>query len=374
MSAALSENAGYRLVFRRFALEELSLPAVMAENLPDDTAQDFLALSLASFEDFLSLTAGLKRPSGEAFAAQAGYIDSASLNARIAERDGVHLIAMHVGFGAAAFEFALFCLSQSTVLSAYGDAARETGPPAIDGYPPGFWMREAGAGLKEDEFLGSARAIMPRDPRRYETALFLTILMTRFVWLHELYHGVNGHVGLASHFDLTLGFEEMETAQSQELSPEILQLMELDADQSALNTLCRIIAADLENIEGLRRLAKQDCLILGLLAAYGATWILDEHLLRDGNANTVTHPSPALRRLNLVRTFASAVAPGLGEAKAIHAAALSEMSAISDIIQRFPSAQTMHTEMRSTEIHAGLDRQQDALEALRSELAPYRYS
>lgn len=363
-----------QLAFRRFALQGLSLPAVLAENLSTQQSHDFLALSIGSFQDHLRLTDGLRRQSGHPFVVQVGYLDSNSPNARAATREGIHLIAMHVGLAAAAFEFSLFCLSQSTVLSHIGDAALESSPLPVDGYPPGFWMREAGARLNEDDFMAVAKPLIPRDPRRYEAAILLTVLMTRFVWFHELYHHVNGHSGLVEDAQgLPLGFEESDATAAGDVSADALRLFELDADQSALDASLRIISAGIENVEGLRRMSAADVVALTLFAAYSVTWILDEFLFRAGRKPDISHPPPMIRRLNLVRTFASAAAPGLPDARAVHDGVLSEMNALSKALSRFPSRQTVRSEMQNIELQLQLDGMQDDLDALRSALAPYRY-
>jgi hypothetical protein len=368
---ALNER---QLAFRKFALRDLSRPAVLSKDLSQDPAQDFLALSLGSFERHLELAEGMHRQSGERIALQAGYLDCARPDARSAERDGVHLIALHVGLGAAAFEFSLFCLSQSTVLRQFGDPLVERNPKAPDGYPPGFWMRESGAVLGRDAFLQTALSMIPQHPRRYEVAVFLTALMMRFVWFHELYHAVNGHVGLVDEYGFSLGFGETDNTAPSIVGGKILNLLELDADQSALHALCNVAIADIENIEGLRHLSHDEHVLLSLFAAYASTWMLDEYLLRGNGGASGAHPAPAIRRQNLIRSHASTLAPRLANAKHNHDAVLSEMTALSDIIPRFPSGHQLRSEMQDSVLQADLDSAQIALEHLRGDLTPFRFS
>lgn len=374
MSTTRPSQTSSQLAFRKFALRDVSRPAVLAKDLSKDGSQDFLALSLGSFEHHLELTQDLGRASGERFAVQAGYLDCARPDARAAERDGIHLIAQHVGLGAAAFEFSLFCMSQNGLLKNFGDPLSEKNPTAIDGYPPGFWMREAGAVLGKDEFLTTASSLIPKDPRRYEVAIFVTALMMRFVWFHELYHAVNGHVGLVDVNGHSMGFGETDKAALDTLDAKVISLLEMDADQSALNALCNIPLADIENIEGLRQLPLEDHLTLSLFAAYASTWMLDAYLLRKSIDAPNTHPVPGIRRQNLIRTYASFIAPKVSNAKGIHDRVFYELTALSGIIPHFPSGGYLRSEMRDARLQEDLDVAQDALELLRVDLNPFHFS
>jgi len=363
-----------QLVFRKFALQELSLPAVMANRLAPDQSRDFLALSLGSFEQHLELTSGLKRSSGAPFVAQAGYLDVSSPDARAAQRSGVHLLAFHVGLGAAMFEFSLFVMSQRHVLHGFGDASSEASPGAIDGYPPGFWMREEGAVLDSAAFLNTATKLIPNDPRRYEIAVMLCILMMRFVWFHELYHAVNGHIGLVDRQGMSLGFDETKADSAPAIEAAALSLLELDADQSALKALCGVGAAGIENVEGLRHMPIDEHLGLCLFAAYASTWMLDEYLRRRDQSAPATHPLPSIRRQNLIRSFAG-FAPALQiDPEPVHDRVLGEMTALAKVVRRFPSGGLLLAEMHDTTIQCDLDARQDALAQLRDQLTPYRYT
>jgi len=375
METTGSTSPNHTLVFRKFALRDLSVPAVFAKDLSDDLAQDFLALSLASFEDHLNLTRDLRRADGKPFLVQAGYFDQALPDARAALREDVHLIGMNIGLGAAVFEFALFCLSQSTLLRDFGNAEAEHSPRGLNGYPPGFWMREEGATLRNEVFVNATNTLLPQDVRRYEAALFLTILTLRFVWLHELYHAVNGHIAFVDKEEgIPLGFNETDKALVRSIDSTTLKLLELDADQSALNTLCHITLQGMENVEGIRRLSVDDTLRLGLLGAYAGTWILDEHLFRSKNDVPEDHPPPSLRRQNLIRTFASVVAPQFGDAKGLHDGVLDEITALSRVIERFPPGDLLRAEMSDIVLQTALDTDQEVLDNIRGHLAPYRYS
>jgi hypothetical protein len=76
----------------------------------------------------------------------------------------------------------------------------------------------------------------------------------------------------------------------------------------------------------------------------------------------------------LIRSYASTVAPHLANARQIHDAVLAEMTALSNIIPRFPSGHQLRSEMQNSALQADLDSAQIALERLRGDLVPFRFS
>lgn len=361
------------LAFRKFALREMHRPAVGPDDLGDDPSEDFLKLALLSVIDHMAQTGSLRRADGTAFRVLPAYLDCASPNAFAADRGGLHLCGVHVGLAASFFEFSLFCLSQRRMLRDIGNADAETSPEPIDGYPPGFWMREAGAVLNTDAFTDAARGLLPRDAERYTAAILLTVLMIRFVWLHELYHCVNGHVGWAGARGWVLCFQETGFITQGDLKADSLRALEFDADQSAFHALCRMRGADIENVGGLRRLPVASHLRLSIFAAYATTWIIEECDRRSMVGRSRDHPEPYSRLHNLIRTLASNLAPALDDAKAIHDAVLSELDSLADLLPSFPSGKRLMVDMRQPAFQAGLDRYQDTLVTLRTDLAPFRF-
>lgn len=372
MSNAEQEQQRQFLLFRQFALQELSVPAIGVSDPQGTGSGDFLQLSLLSFNQHLELTKSLRRSSGEPFAVQAAYLDDNRMNARAALRKGVHLIGMHIGLAVSAYEFSLFCLSQSSVLKDIGNPVNERNPGVIDGFPPGFWMRGDGAIAESDAFLAATGQFLPVDPDRAVAAIMVTMLMLRFVWFHELYHCTNGHVGYVEGYGQLLGLSENDSSQTAEVAPEILQLLELDADQSALNTLFDLELAGLENIEGLLSLPRDTRFSLCLFAAYAATWLLEEHQRRSAEVSAC-HPEPSIRRQNLIRTFASVIFPKIDGARAIHDKALFELDTINEIVPSFPSASQLRHEMTDDALQASLDDAQRRLPQLREQLTPFLY-
>lgn len=184
------------LTFRRYAMEEFHRPSVDLKHLGQDTNTDFLRLALESVRDHMTHSFRTKRRDGTGFRVYPAYLDCISPNAFAGARDDVHLCGVNIGLAVMCFEFALFCLSQPTLFRDVGNADGERAPKPVDGYPPGFWMRESGRALEENVFLDQAQGLIPSDPERYGTAVFLSVLMIRFIWLHELAHCLNGHVGL----------------------------------------------------------------------------------------------------------------------------------------------------------------------------------
>jgi len=370
-------TAAHALAFRRFAIRELQRPGLDLAAGPTDPAQDILKLSLLSVRDFMARGFHTRRADGTAFEVFPGYVDSLTPNAFAAIEDGVHLCGLHVGLAASCLEFALFCLAQPILFPEIGDAASEAAPASVCGYPPGFWTREAGAGLDPDHFVRSIQPLVPRDPDRYQTALLLTVLMTRFIWFHELYHGLNGHIGYAAAEHQALFLHERDLAAPTGIPTAELRRLEMDADKSALFAVCQVQVRDGENVEGIARWPLAFRLQLGLFGAYALVWMIEEYGRRNPDGMPVdrsSHPIPYHRLHGLIRMVASNIAPQVRDMRDIHNAVLSGMDALTALLPSFPAGTQLVSDMRDPCFQAVLEAEQLALESLRPRLDPYRFS
>ncbi|WP_413207888.1 hypothetical protein [Rhodospirillum sp. A1_3_36] len=369
-----SDSARQWLAFRRFAARELRRPAVDPDTLGDDPARDFLKLALLSMRALGASTTNLRRADGMPFRLVLAYLDSAQPNAFAAERRGIHFCGVHVGLAASFLEFALFCFSQASLFPDLGDPAHETSPPPLDGYPPGFWMREKGAALEKNLFLETASGFLPRCPHRALTAVLMTVTMIRFVWFHELCHCVNGHMGWMGSRGRHFGFTETDAREAHALAPAMHQCLELDADQSAFHAACRLHHENMENIEGLRSVPGETSLRLCLFACFSTAWIIQEYAERLNDAPRETHPLPYIRLHNLMRTLASNTLPAMGGDGTRASPAFEDMSRLSLLLPSFPSGHRLRADMGNTTLQDHLDARQDALQALRADLRPYRFT
>ncbi|MBB3983671.1 hypothetical protein GGR44_003368 [Sphingobium fontiphilum] len=149
----------------------------------------------ASFDSFAALLrAGVLDVGGDPRSAIVpGFIEKMTPNAFADHVDGVHYIAMHQALLVTMMDFALFAFTQSAFLPMIGDAAGEDSPSPVDGEAPGLFLLDrtlTGGTIRAD----ADRHRVPKDAERHIMAVYLAMLMTRFVWLHELAHCRLGHV------------------------------------------------------------------------------------------------------------------------------------------------------------------------------------
>lgn len=317
---------------------------------------------------------GNRRADGREFRVFPAYVDCASADAFAAEVGDLHLCGVTIGLAVSFFEFSLFCFSQASMFEDLGNLSDEESPSPIDGYPPGFWMREPGATLNEDAFLAQARTLLPHDPDRYTLAILLASLMTRFVWFHELFHCLNGHVGLIGSRGSALSFHENQVREKAGLTAHDLMRLEFDADQSAFHVACKVQLAEIENIEALQNLPKRTRLQLTIFAAYATTWIIEEYNSRLDQTPSSDHPDPYQRLHNLIRTLASNLAPEIADVSSLHECVLAEMDNLASLVPRFPSGKRMLADMMQSEWQDRLDQHQVALQEMREDLEPFRFT
>ncbi len=320
--------------FRKFAKERLSQAAFNTETDSDKSSQ--FHTSLISAIQLMQWTLGCSNQSGDDFKLVAGFVDKYTPNALADRYQGTHYIGMHSALFVAITEFAMFCFTQRDFFPDVGDPSQETSPVPWNDRVPGIWLIDhtKQGGRVDDEH---SQRLTPRDNERYVMSLYLAFLMSRFVWLHELSHCFNGHVGYVHQHNLALRLYELPeelpavqvTRKRQKLAvSDELKCLEFDADQSAFWGNCNIQIHSLENIEGIRALDENLRLRLTLFGAYAMTWLFEkfqEYLdTKDGH----THPAPMLRLHNLLHTASANVLSLHDDMPAIHDVVLKQFDTI----------------------------------------------
>lgn len=276
---------------------------------PDDP---FLATSRSSFIQHLrAMEPRVSALSGKTFSVDAGYLETIFPNA-FANRDGdTHVVGMHTSLPVVIQEFALFCFAQADFFPHIGDSSNEVSPAAFEQTPPG--LRLLLAILKGGGELATPPAqIVPIDPHRHVAAIYLSLLMMRFVWFHELGHGVLGHVdylrSLSTDDNPSIGLNELyltELIDSEiSIDPRFLQCMEFEADSWALSKSLIIQRDGLENIEGIKAFDADTRYHLTLFGLYAMSWLMEvmASTMQRGRLN-ITHPAP-IRRMQMLQNMA----------------------------------------------------------------------
>ena len=325
-------------------------PARIVRPRPDDL--DLFAVSLFSTRVYWANCFSSRDEAGQRFRVMPAYVMDAGLNAFADLVGDLHLCGVNVGLAAALLELASFCLAQASVLTEIGDPAQEVSP-AAGAEPPGFRFPQTLVLSGREPRFTELPAYFPRDPARQAAAVYLTLLMLRFVWFHELYHGLNGHVRFLQR---AAGLRLDEAAGDQSEETAVLQrTMELDADQSAFFVCAGIQHRGTENILGVQALGRDVRLKLTLLGAYLTTWMFDEQARRQGRQTHLTHPAPYLRLHNLLRCAAVYLAddiPGLAQ---LNRAILDDLAGLEPLGgSAFAPARILH-DMQSQAFQAELD-------------------
>lgn len=270
--------------------------------------------SLETTQGHINWANGANNAQGEIFQLTPGFLDIYQPNAFADRHNGKFIIAMHSALFVAITEFTMFCFAQSGFFPDIGDATKETSPAPINDRPPGLWLIDftsTGGRVNDDH---SARLI-PKCTDRYVMSIYLALLMARFVWMHELAHCFNGHVGLIKEQGIAIRLYEAQDPQmlvgfsrsthnAADVSKQ-LHCLELDADRSALWSSMRIqIDDNLENIAGIAELDKPTRQRLMLFGSYAMTWLFEEFQVYLRAQGGETHPLPYLRLHGLMQTSA----------------------------------------------------------------------
>ena len=138
------------------------------------------------------------------------------------------------------------------------------------------------------------------DPQRIAFARSMTFFSLGFVWMHEAFHTLIGHVDFASEV-LGLSLDDLNMEDPGGFESDVLQALELDADGAALTNFCLTlnqaprfgVVAD-GNVDPAHRVAQ---------AAEGAIIALSMLELRREQLGTTregSHPNPSRRFANIM--------------------------------------------------------------------------
>ena len=296
-------------IFSSYAANVLDAKAFDASS--EKESGHLFRVSLETTQAHLNWTEGATNSQGLRFHVTPGFLEIYTPNALADRLENVFIIGMHSALFVAITEFTMFCFAQSGFFADVGDPAKETSPTPVNDKPPGLWLIDFtsdGGHVTDDH----SAQLIPRCPERYEISIYLALLMARFVWMHELSHCFNGHVGLIHDRGIALRLNEVQDraslvsfAKSKEDKVETartLHALELDADRSALWSSMRIQTGKLENIEGIAALDQQLRQRMTLFGCYAMTWLFEEFQNYMRSKGEGSHPLPYLRLHGLMQT------------------------------------------------------------------------
>ena len=295
--------------FRRFVA---GLGGTVYACAPDVEEDQLFLASLQSAQSFFAWATEGRNARGFRCEVVAGYLERMTPNAWASWDGKTHVIAMHQALMATIVEFALFAFTQRELFPGIGAADGEDSPIAPGGEPPGLLllMRTfAGASVGGE---ADARRV-PKDPDRYIAGIYLAMLMSRFVWLHELAHCFKGHVAQTGpgRLELTEFPEAAPLVVRREERPHAgaarrLRLMEFEADDAAFDWGLRIQLEGHENIDGIKALDLRTRLHMTMFASYAMTWLFEQYQRFAEVGHALTHPAP-FDRLRALMQHACAI-------------------------------------------------------------------
>lgn len=282
-------------------------------------ASFFNKASQNSFEQNMSWARLAKNSKQQRPSIIVGYVEGMNVNAFADLYEGQFYIGIDQALMVTIQELAYFCFAQQNFFPEIGDASIETSPKPLNNHGAGMWLLDH-THQGETSIPESAHDIMPKDVQRSVMATYLSLLMARFVWFHELAHVTNGHLdyictkGWSSELnevDEVRGLNLAEQDSSKELHEQfdILKCFEFDADQSAFIGTCYIQLNEMENIEGIAAIDLRTRLKLACFGAYAMTWLFEEYQNYHDTKHRYIHPKPYERLKNLFNVAANVIAP-----------------------------------------------------------------
>lgn len=286
-----------RATFEAYARTRLNV-AVFVPNFDKEDEQLFAA-SLASTENLFASLGERRNPSGAALLVSAGFVETITPNAFADWHEGGHVIGLHAALLVTITDFALYAFTQANFLPTIGDPAAETSPPPSFGEAPGLFLldRTLQGGAID---VAADKHRVPNDAARHEAAIYLAVLMARFVWLHEWAHCALGHVDYLKAAGSSARLHEVPDPQtlvglrtrSANEDTLIRHAMELEADNAALTMKLQFQLDGREPVPGIQAFDPMTRVEMSAIAALLMAWLFEEYQRHMDTRNAVTHPAP----------------------------------------------------------------------------------
>ncbi|PTS76549.1 hypothetical protein DBR17_14555 [Sphingomonas sp. HMWF008] len=336
---------------------------------PDPAKPDeqIFAVSQASFRNLIGKADMFRNASGDHLRVQAGFVERLTPDAFADFDDGVHYVMMHQALLATIIEFAVFLFTQSVVMPDIGKAHDEASPVLGLDQPPGLQalritIEAASIDPAQD------RVRIPHCEERHRAAIYMGLLMSRFVWFHELAHCINGHVLFMRNQRLSgslisaaaaLGLVTLKNPKrSAEDQRRLRHILETDADLTALDWLLRIQNGDAENIQGLLAYDAAQRFKMTIIGTYMMTWLFEEYQRFADQTDDLTHPAPRARLAALT---------GMMREAATHPSVNSAMGEIEETLIK------LETQLPGFQFVSEIDAVMIDDPALDAALEPYRF-
>lgn len=310
--------------------------------VPDFGREDerLFAASLASTESLLAGLGEHRNAGGAALSVALGFVDVMTPNAFADWHKSGHVIGLHTALLVTMADFALYAFTQRGFLPLIGNADAETAPPPHFGEAPGLFLLDRtlqGSGIDAE----ADRHRVPNDAERHEAAIYLAVLMARFVWFHEWAHCALGHVDYGRAKGGPSRLHEIPDAQTlvgfhPQRADDELQLqhgMELEADRTALLLSLQIQLAEQEPVPGIQAFDAVTRVQMTVIAGLLMAWLFEEYQRHMDTRNAATHPAPRDRLHQLAGAAHDALQGSAiyGDVLASFAALRAHMPAMPDI-------------------------------------------
>lgn len=346
---------------------------------------EILIAGLMSARDSMMQSANCRRADGMPFKVFAGLVEIVRPNAFATVQRGLHLCGMNAGTYGAIFELCNFVMAQPGLFVDVGDPERETATPLPSGIVPGFWLIDQlkAHGTITDKSL--APTLMPKCPERYNFAIAMTLHMMRFVWFHELYHCLNGHVGALCKVVPSIRLNELPDETSAAMLVELdqaslplgryafLQAIELDADRSALWGAFRMQLEDKENIFALQQQDRHQRIKLCLFSAYLMTFVMEQAARRLAVRDGGSHPGSYTRLHDLVRTTASHLLDAYAATHQLFQDVVGELKVLRKAIPSLVEGDKILADCLSPRFQAALDEKEEQVDIARRHCAGFAF-
>lgn len=343
-----------------------------------------LTAQTASIREYMRQSQRTCSAQGVPFRIYPALVNAMSPNAFAGIKDGLHVCGLHIGLHAMVYEIACYAMARPNLFPEIGDPSKEKAERIPNGNLPAYWLIDHTVQKGTPVTAELADRFMPFCPQRYEYAVYLSLLMIRFVWFHELHHCLNGHVSYLSELVPSIRLNEVAIPGALPLvelpscdlplpADRLYQALELDADRSALYAAYRTQFLDKENIIALAELPRPMRCRMTLFAAYLMTFLFERINERQGTKVPLSHPDSHTRLHDMFRTTAIHLAPLDNDIELVFEQVRADMNALALTLPITHDLQDILSRYETAAVQERLDAHEDDLTRLRQQIHMFGY-
>lgn len=316
----------------------------------------------------------LERENGEKFQCIFGYVEDVFPVGYSGLQGNVHICGISLGLIALIDEFSKLIFSNNIFFQDIKGISEEDFDKTLLSSTPVFnFVNDHILGKKPDNILSTGH-IYPKNKFRMVASKILFGFMMRFVWLHEIAHCTNGHVGFKNESNDNLLLDGAVSNSDNKSETTDNFWLEMDADTTALLMSCLDYVGNQEALSLEHPFDNDTLLRLNIFAVNAVIWIFEEFDKAGTIKNGPNHPIPQERIQNILRLVIYRINQTKGKHRISISKITSDLSQLSILSPNMPELEKIWMNVARDFVNQKFMKQEKELNEYRTILKKWAYN